>query len=839
MPVAKSQKQQPRERRSAGKRAEPVAAADTKKDIAARQQALKQVNLQRAADNIDAHAKAKLENPQSICESHTLVAGSSGSAPEKVPDLSEWWVTRSPINFLAFLPQDNTGWYGDGGNTTMDEREQVVEFANDDCATLLKLPHHQFWSHVVHNTAFGRFKDTYLRHTTRYFDGEWTAAAALGADAAQRRSPPAAEGQLARRVFMILLRMSQWQEDEAHFMTKAEFAEMIYEQWLWDIPSLLDVAVIYGRANPELTAELIGRVFSANKKYADDLADAVDHICSKLGEVGTLLAAGRAGAPGTEEAATTADALLFVLDSVHTLHSFLSVCPSALQYFVRVSATDAGEGALVTQLLALYDAISQHVEGGVGGGAVDALWESIKPVCAELLDMLLRGSLLEPALDACELRTRPQRGKAATVDGKRVVAALSAMAKAAGDSGCPGLLKQWAAGCGLSASLRLLEQKNAISEAAANELVVLLEIPQAAPVSHGVAPEALAAARGPVDPNVTTVKEFAGQPDLDDAFVVECLKHYDGSVEEVVQALVMENLPPHLVEKKNRPVPTPAPAPARGGGRGKGSAGDGRGRGRRSVFDGDKFDIFRAGAEDEATADLFSRQVQQGKGRTTEGLELLDGASAAERDAFKQHTKLAIARQEEEAEQRRILEKLNAAAAEEEARAQAGRESRAAKLQPGADEFHPDDVSSGEAGDSGAGQTIERATTRYEADLAREAAGLEGGIGGLMRTFSSEQELLYDDEYDDAMDEFDPSGGLAGGVNDMEEMAAKLQVNLHMLATNASNIQKRRFRRRQRRVPFRPFLGVFLCRSKLRGAGCVGACAGAVFCAAEGHAGRD
>ena len=62
----------------------------------------------------------------------------------------------------------------------------------------------------------------------------------------QRRSPPAAEGQLARRVFMILLRMSQWKEDDAHFMTQEEFGEMVYEQWLWDVPSLLDVAVVYG-----------------------------------------------------------------------------------------------------------------------------------------------------------------------------------------------------------------------------------------------------------------------------------------------------------------------------------------------------------------------------------------------------------------------------------------------------------------------------------------------------------------------------------------------------------------------------------------------------------------
>ena len=40
----------------------------------------------------------------------------------------------------------------------------------------------------------------------------------------------------------------------------------------------------------------------------------------------------------------------------------------------------------------------------------------------------------------------------------------------------------------------------------------------------------------------------------------ECLSHYDNSIEEVVQALVMGNLPPHLAEKKDRP-PTPAPAP--------------------------------------------------------------------------------------------------------------------------------------------------------------------------------------------------------------------------------------------------------------------------------------
>ena len=336
--MPKKNKGQPRQRQSAGRAQEPAPQAETKKDIEERQQALKAANAQRSADRIAAHARAKLAQPTSVCDSHSLVPAASGAGePEKVADLSEHWVKRAPIDFLAFLPQDNTGWYGDaaagGADGTMAEsaRAEVVAFCNEDCARLLKLPHAEFWSHVLHNTAFGRFKDTYLRHATRYFDGEWTTAAALAAGGhSARRAPPQSEGQLARRVFMVLLRMSQWEEDEAHFMTREQFGELVYDQCapalprfpgpaprsphsplppphpqpaasqrqascpsrptpplthrgldrscVWDVPSLLDLATIYGAANPELTAQMIDRVFSANPKYGADLADAVTQV---------------------------------------------------------------------------------------------------------------------------------------------------------------------------------------------------------------------------------------------------------------------------------------------------------------------------------------------------------------------------------------------------------------------------------------------------------------------------------------------------------------------------------------------------------------------------------
>ena len=52
----------------------------------------------------------------------------------------------------------------------------------------------------------------------------------------------------------------------------------MYRRWVWDVPSLLDLATIYGAANPELTAQMIDRVFSANPKYGTDLADAVTQV---------------------------------------------------------------------------------------------------------------------------------------------------------------------------------------------------------------------------------------------------------------------------------------------------------------------------------------------------------------------------------------------------------------------------------------------------------------------------------------------------------------------------------------------------------------------------------
>jgi hypothetical protein len=305
-----------RVRVSAGRATRQEPETVTRKDVEARRQAMKDANKETSSAKVAAHEDAKAKDPRSMCSTYALVQGATASQLEQIPDLDAAWVSREPIEFLAFLPQDNTGWYGEAGGgraacldsgtsaEAEQERGEVLKYCNVDCAKLLRLSCPRFWSHVIHNQSFHKFRDTYLRHATRYFDGEWTAvaAAAGGGAVVERRSIPQPEAELQRRVLMILYRMSQAHESAAHFMTADEFAVLIYDHWLWDIPMLLDVATIYGRSNPELVSELVSRVYSANAAYADDWGVSLKQVNQKLRDVAAMLKAESKSQEGVDKA---------------------------------------------------------------------------------------------------------------------------------------------------------------------------------------------------------------------------------------------------------------------------------------------------------------------------------------------------------------------------------------------------------------------------------------------------------------------------------------------------------------------------------------------------------
>ena len=246
----------------------------------------------------------------------------------------------------------------------------------------------------------------------------------------------------------------------------------------------------------------------------------------------------------------------------------------------------------------------------------------------------------------------------------------------------------------------------------------------------------------------------------------------------MVQALVMQNLPPHLATKLNsgdaavepEPEPEVAAAPTR------------KTREHRNVFAGDKYDIFNPDA-----AAVFGKVRNQGKRAMTEGRDLLDSRTEEEKARQREGAKLADVRQHDEEQQRRILETIQKS---ERARQQQQQKQRQEQL------------NGKKGGGGGGGGDAVGDLDAVFAEIASEAAEAEaadsdylfednvydaeraydemrkrddGSLAmGLARQSSEIQSIMYDDEYDDALDEFD-NVDMDAGASGLEALAASLQ----------------------------------------------------------------
>lgn len=53
---------------------------------------------------------------------------------------------------------------------------------------------------------------------------------------------------------------------------------MVYANWLFDVPRLMDLCALYGRTNAGVVSEVCRNVLGAQPKYADDLTEAMGAV---------------------------------------------------------------------------------------------------------------------------------------------------------------------------------------------------------------------------------------------------------------------------------------------------------------------------------------------------------------------------------------------------------------------------------------------------------------------------------------------------------------------------------------------------------------------------------
>jgi len=233
---------------------------------------------------------------------------------------------------------------------TVEQWAEKLDFIEEDFNMLLQLPHDKFWCQVIFEESVLPCVDSYLRYAPRSYDvvyslpNEFTRAYSPYMKVQEKHS------KIHRLAFLVCLRMATHKESKEHFLTSDVFGEILYENFIFDIPKLMDLAVLYGASNGPLVGKMIENIFRQQPKYHHDLQMVVPTIlqvfqgiqkkCCDDSESGIPAKLGSTrrrqvltDMPGPE----FQDLVFYLLDTSYTLRRFLDVYPSATHAFLQES----------------------------------------------------------------------------------------------------------------------------------------------------------------------------------------------------------------------------------------------------------------------------------------------------------------------------------------------------------------------------------------------------------------------------------------------------------------------------------------------------------------------
>ncbi|XP_049475779.1 activating signal cointegrator 1 complex subunit 2 isoform X2 [Panthera uncia] len=464
---------------------------------------------------------------------------------------------------------------------------------------------------VIFDETLQKCLDSYLRYVPRKFD-EWVAPAPEVVDMQKR---------LHRSVFLTFLRMSTHKESKDHFISPSAFGEILYNNFLFDIPKILDLCVLFGKGNLPLLQKMIGNIFIQQPSYYNDLDETMPTILQVFSNILQHCGLQGDGASATpqkleERGRLTPsdmpllelkDIVLYLCDTCTTLWAFLDIFPLACQTFQKHD--------FCYRLASFYEIAIPELESAIKKRRLEDskllgdLWQRLSHSRKKLLEIfhiLMNQICLLPVLEnSCDniqgFIEEFLQIFSSLLQEKRFLRDYDTLFPVADDVS---LLQQASAVLDETRTAYILQAVESAWEGVdrrkatdakdppvaedPNGVIAMVE-PVSGPFSHLENSEeeecmGAAAPLGPpvcgveLDSLISQVKDLL--PDLGEGFILACLEHYSYNPEQVINNILEERLAPALsqldrsLDRQVKPDPTPLLTS------------------RHNVFQNDEFDVF-------------------------------------------------------------------------------------------------------------------------------------------------------------------------------------------------------------------------------------------------------
>uniref|UniRef100_A0A8B9S032 Activating signal cointegrator 1 complex subunit 2 n=1 Tax=Accipiter nisus TaxID=211598 RepID=A0A8B9S032_9AVES len=475
----------------------------------------------------------------------------------------------------------------------VEEFLERAKFIADDLNWLLALPHDKFWCQVIFDETLQKCLDSYLRYAPRKFDALLDCL------------PEVNDMQkcLHRSVFLTFLRMSTHKESKDHFITPSVFGEIIYNNFLFDIPKILDLCVLFGKGNGLLLQKMIENIFTQQPSYFSDLDETLPTVLQVFNNILHKCGLQCEGAsaepqkleekvnvtPGNMPLQELKDIVLYLCDTCTTLWAFLDVFPLACQTFQKHE--------FCYRLASFYELAIPELESAIKKRHYeDNSRENIQPFIEEFLQIFT--SVLQerrflrdydelfPVEDDVSLLQQAS----STLDETRTAYILQAV-----ESAWEGVDRRKAQVVKDPTPLAASNGASAIVESTAEDIEEFGAAYASEDECAGAAAAPIAKVSGvELDSLISQVKDLL--PDLGEGFILACLEEYSYNAEQVINNILEDKLVPYLdkldrtMQRQLKPDPTPLVTS------------------RYNVFQNDEFDVFSRDSVDVS-------RIQKGKRR--------------------------------------------------------------------------------------------------------------------------------------------------------------------------------------------------------------------------------
>ncbi|XP_068509655.1 activating signal cointegrator 1 complex subunit 2 isoform X1 [Anas acuta] len=514
----------------------------------------------------------------------------------------------------------------------VEEFLERAKFIADDLDWLLALPHDKFWCQVIFDETLQKCLDSYLSHAPRKFDVLLDCHPEV--NDMQKR--------LHRSVFLTFLRMSTHKESKDHFITPSVFGEIIYNNFLFDIPKILDLCVLFGKGNGPLLQKMIENIFTQQPSYFGDLDETLPTVLQVFNNILRKCGLQCEGAsaepqkleervnvtPGNMPLQDLKDIVLYLCDTCTTLWAFLDVFPLACQTFQKHD--------FCYRLASFYELAIPELESAIkkrhyeDNSVFADLWRRIshsRKKVMEAFHILINQVCLQPILESSCENIQPFIEEflqifTSVLQERRFLRDYDELFPVEDDVS---LLQQASSTLDETRTAYILQAVESAWEGVDRKKAQVTKDPTSPAASNGASAmvestaedreelgaayasedECAGAAAAPLtkvsgvelDSLISQVKDLL--PDLGEGFILACLEEYSYNAEQVINNILEDKLVPSLekLDRTMRRQPKPDPTPLLNS--------------RHNVFQNDEFDISSRDSVDVS-------RIQKGKRREKE-----------------------------------------------------------------------------------------------------------------------------------------------------------------------------------------------------------------------------